>query len=155
MRVPRNALVAASAAAALLAGGTPAAANTAATIDGALWIGCYGCGTYGPTGNAASLLVTGAYAGTITTGSPATVPFTVNSALGAGCGISSTASGSINVGGDVRTLVWTVVGAYASITIWKSGAAPIEGQAAFVLSDPVRPCGRAVAVRLLGTLYGA
>jgi hypothetical protein len=141
----------AAAAAIFVAGASPvsAAGPTAATFEGVARIGCFGCGSYGPSGNSADIWVTGLVDGGQASArygvdpSNATATFTVNEPTGAGCLLNGAASGTVTVqtsaGPKSSPFTWQRVGSEATITLSAWGAI---AYAHFSVTSPIgNPCG--------------
>jgi hypothetical protein len=170
-----TALVAGSVAALLVPAGTASAAS-AAEFNGVATIGCFGCGSYGPTGNKAYFCANGtidengvrggvyvdpngnapcngAVGGDGVTGH-GSATFTVNEPVGgATCVLSGTAEGDITVTGAGSThFNWTRTGAVAVVSTGDWGTAGV----AFVVTAPLgNPCTFAVKALFAGALVGA
>ena len=137
----------------------PASAVTNATFTGVVNIGCFGCGTYGPSGNAASLWVNGVYDNRVVSATfPVAGPnghasFTVREPGGdLSCLVTGDASGEVVVTGDLgHAFTWTRVGAVGVVTVQNVG----NGVATFAVTSPLgNPCGGPVSALIHGWVVG-
>ena len=164
MKILRSAILVAGAASSIIMSSTPASAATAAVFTGTATVGCFGCGTYGPTGNGATLWVDGVVAGGVAgpavqfvTAANGGATFTVTeSNVDPECVISGSASGTVTVqtsAGPVSAgFTWTRTGIVAVVSIPSIGGL---GAAVFVVTDPIGdPCGKAVTAQIAGALVG-
>lgn len=160
MKILRSAIVVAGAAASVLMSTAPGNTATAAAFSGTAEIGCFGCGEYGPDGNAADFTVAGTIQNEVGTGT-GWATFTVTEPTGAACVVSGSAQGEIHIDGTSVTgatididasFTWTRVGATAVVSVPGVGT----GAAAFKVTEPVgNPCGGAVSASFAGAIAGA
>jgi hypothetical protein len=147
----RSAVLAASVAATVAGGMTPASAavGDAVAFVGTAHINCFGCGD--STGTA-SLTGVGVAGGAVVNGA-AHASYSVNeSAASPGCVISGTASGSVT-GAIAVQFNWSRVGAVAVIST--TGDIDGTGVAAFAVTSPAgNPCGGAVDAVVAGAIVG-
>lgn len=155
-----NRLVARGAVAAALVATTtvtapPASAVTSATLAGTMRVGCFGCGEYGPAGNAAGFTVNGIWADRVTTNGPGSAWFTINAAPGALCAASGWLTGTMTVQTDVDNVTsdFDIVhfGGQGMLTVHGVGRGPIS----MVVTDPIgNPCGGQVSIQFTATVAG-
>ncbi|HVF06304.1 MAG TPA: hypothetical protein VNA20_15790 [Frankiaceae bacterium] len=153
MRVRTNLTAAAALAAAAFGSAPPASAATAGTIQMAITIGCYGCGTYGPDGNSISVTCTGvcnlggvtctgvcSYSG----GGTADVP------VGLTCLLEGRMTGDIYTAGGPVSFALSFVAPYWVMTLEGATAA-----GAYAITSPVGlVCDSAVTLTFAGTIAG-
>jgi hypothetical protein len=134
----------------------PAHAATFATVVGDVTIGCFGCGTYGPSGNDADFWITGIWnnrpvaARYLVDPPNATATFTVTETIGPQCMVAGSATGTITVDGQSASFTWTRIGTILIVSIPAPGA---TGVLSFTSVDPM-PCGHRAVFHVNGTMWG-
>ena len=120
----------------------PAPAHAGAgRFTGTVTIGCFGCGTYGPSGNHGSFTLTGVTNGEFT------AEFTITTPPGSGCVLTDSVAGDFS-GAVTGSFTWTRYGQHLDI---RTNGLPGEGT--FVITEPIgNPCGMAVTAFVSGTL---
>ena len=160
----RGAALAVGAAATIVTTTTPASAATvtAVAFQGTVTFGCFGCGTYGPTGNGGTFWATGVVDGAGVLAVPGVTPpngsatFTITASnVDPECVISDRVHDARFTFGSAfgpKTIefTWTRIGAVLLLTIWGGG-----GTGTMTITDPIGdPCGKAVNATVSGTLAG-
>lgn len=151
----RSAILAAGAASTIVMSTTPASAATAATFTGHAVIGCFGCGTYGPAGNSATLNVQGVVDDGVASGlANGSASFTVTEPVGATCVVSGSATGTVSVstsaGVKGGSFTWSRTGAVAVITVPSISATATAGFAAHATGNI---CGSRVEAEFAGEIH--
>ncbi|HWL37268.1 MAG TPA: hypothetical protein VNQ77_13885 [Frankiaceae bacterium] len=158
MRALRPLAVAAVMASTVAFGPAPARAETvAATFSGTVTIGCFGCGDYGPTGNSASITLTGLYGHAVNVATSGSAVFAVRSPAGPTCTAGpGYADGRLSVatpfGYPDQRFFWTQIGDALYISLPDIG---VSGVGTFTVTSPVgNPCGGSVTATISGVLAG-